>query len=185
MQHVVLEQTHSGRQVTILSGASGSGKTYLADRILMQTQGVRVCTNNFFMEGGVYKFDRTQLQAAHADCFRHFMTFLMRGVAHTSPMVKVERPDHIVVDNTNTTTWEIAPYILAASAYGWNYRVVTIVLTQAQIAEAHKRNVHDCPLHAVAGQSQNIAKRKMPAWWKASYIPAQFVIDAAAATPWR
>ena len=73
-----------------------------------------VGADDFFEGSEGYRFDKTKLAEAHGQCFRRFIDFLDVDV------------DLVIVDNTNTTTEEIAPYMLGASAYGYEAEVITI-----------------------------------------------------------
>jgi adenylate kinase len=52
--------------VVVMSGVSGSGKSTYAEKLLEQSQGVKVSTDHFFMVGNEYKFDPSKLGEAHA-----------------------------------------------------------------------------------------------------------------------
>jgi predicted kinase len=70
----------------------------------------------------------------------------------------------IVVDNTNTTVAEMAPYMAVAAAYGHDTKVVTIDC-DPEVAAA--RNVHGVPVQTVKAQHDRIVKetKNMPPWW--------------------
>jgi hypothetical protein len=86
----------------ILSGPSGFGKSTLAAK-LAGTVGEGksfICSaDNFFVnEGGFYEFDPKLLPQAHKECYLDFINV----VNFRTPLV--------IVDNTNLSGWEIAPY---------------------------------------------------------------------------
>lgn len=91
--------------VKILSGISGSGKSTYARR----HRGVIVSADDYFVRDGAYRFNPARLSSAHATCFARYLGALDDG----HPLV--------IVDNTNTTAVEIAPYVLAAQAKGYDH----------------------------------------------------------------
>lgn len=71
-------------KVIIMVGASGSGKTHYIDSVLRKSAtDVRTYSaNDFFYDlgGGTYKFDREQLQEAHARCMYDFIAGIHNAV---------------------------------------------------------------------------------------------------------
>lgn len=161
------------RKAIILSGVSGSGKSTYAEKLLQQSQGVKVSADHFFMkygvsaegkqtEAAVYHFDPSKLQEAHNDCFRRFVGFLMEGWSD------------IVVDNTNTMVWELSPYMLAASAFGYAAEIRTLWVHSTDLTMAWKRNIHKVPLGVLDSQSYNLANRVLPKHWPHTDIDVTF-----------
>ena len=156
------------RQVVILSGVSGSGKSTYIRNIFRNP--FMVSADDFFLqEEGKYNFDPTKLGAAHASCFRRFINACSDGW----PL--------IVVDNTNTTSEEIAPYVLGAEAFSYNVEIVTLILQHAQggpwinmIERCAQRNTHGVPPATVEKQHKRIMDRSLPPWWKHTCISAIF-----------
>lgn len=136
--------------VIILRGIPGSGKSTLA-RGLAHDGVVVVSADDYFVgSDGSYKFDPKKLPAAHGDCLRRFVTHLdanHRGV---------------VVDNTNTTAVEVAPYAALALAYGRDLRIITVVCDPV-IAAA--RNIHGVSLDAVKAMHNRLMCAEFPPWW--------------------
>lgn len=89
----------------ILSGAPGSGKTSWAES-LNDDNVVRVSADDFFYSGGVWEYDPSKIGLAHQACLRAFLDAC--SFRHHTKSV--------VVDNTNTTLVEMAPYIRIAQA---------------------------------------------------------------------
>jgi hypothetical protein len=148
------------RSVIVLSGISGSGKsTYAGEK-----EGVAVVSaDRFFMsEGGVYCFDPRKLSEAHAACMAMFITACQAGWPE------------ILVDNTNTTALEIAPYMLVAAALGYSSEVRTMrCANDAEVSACAARNRHNVPMHAVALQHERLCSRVLPPWWKNTDIPIE------------
>jgi predicted kinase len=103
-------------RVVILSGISGAGKSHYAVKLTRDTPDSTIVSADrfFYRDNGEYEFDVTKLSEAHATCFRYFIDALMIG------------DELVVVDNTNTTIWEISPYVLGAQAFGYDFEIVTI-----------------------------------------------------------
>lgn len=79
------------------------------------------------MESGEYKFDASKIEEAHNACLRKFVSSLQNSAAP------------IVVDNTNLTVEELAPYYCLARAFGYE---VEIVRCWTSVNEAVQQNVH-------------------------------------------
>lgn len=122
-------------------GVPGSGKSRYTLGLAEDT--VIVSADQFFIEegGGVYAFDPSKLGRAHGQCLRRYTEALQRG----------ER--HVVVDNTNTTLLEIAPYVSLALAYGCEVEIVRVICDPAVAAA---RNSHGVPERAVRAMHESI-----------------------------
>lgn len=126
--------------VTIMVGVPGAGKSRYAQSI---TGAFAVSADDYFvgLGGGNYAFDPSKLAKAHAQCLRRFAAAAMRN----------ER--HIVVDNTNTTIVELAPYVSLALAYCYKVEIARVTCDPA-IAAA--RNLHGVPEAAVRAMHNRI-----------------------------
>lgn len=92
--------------LVIMQGASGSGKSTVAETIkaMLEAVGqfVQICsTDDFFKVDGVYKFDPSKIGAYHKA-----NQDLARGY--------LEAGDCVIIDNTNTQAWEAKPYVVMA-----------------------------------------------------------------------
>jgi len=121
------------KKVIIMRGVPGSGKSTKA-----KTYGGIICSaDDFFMQDGVYKFNRKLIYAAHAHCIYNFE----KALFNKEPLV--------IVDNTHTRKWEYERYIKCAERYG--YEVVIDSLKDAGLSceELAKRNVHGVPIENI------------------------------------
>ena len=148
------------KKVVILCGASGSGKSTYARKVASgynTLPGFRASidsADDYFYVNGEYRFDPSKLPQAHAQCLCRF-----------NEKVRTDSPAHVdlgwllIVDNTNTTVAEIAPYAALALAYGFELEIVIFGGTFS--------NVHGVPPLAVARQRENIAglRKQLPPWW--------------------
>jgi len=139
------------RQVTIMMGISGSGKsTYISKMVPIP---LRVCSaDHYFLKEGEYNFNPSKLGEAHGECFRNYVESLRKEIPG------------VVVDNTNTTLAEISPYILGAQAYQYEVKVVAL-MCDAQVAA--KRNTHGTPEATLSQQALRIADTlsNWPRFW--------------------
>lgn len=120
-----------------------------------------VSADHFFEDDeGNYNFDPAKLSRAHGNCFQHFIECV---VPHAG-MEKGYHAKTVIVDNTNTSIAELAPYCAAALAYGHELEIVTL-LCDPDVA--HARNTHGIPLAAVMGQYIRLQKtlEELLPWW--------------------
>lgn len=150
------------RQVKILSGVSGSGKSTTARKLRNALEPGTYCkvvsADDYFMVDGEYKFDPSKLSDAHGACFRDFIHTVSKGTPEY---------DLVIVDNTNTTAVEISPYILGAQAYGWEVEVLTVMCeTDDDVLACAARNTHNVPVGGIWGQHRRLCRRELMPWWK-------------------
>lgn len=144
-------------RVLILSGVSGSGKTTWTQKQFDSLYTIVVSADNYFSKIGGYRFEALKLPQAHAECFRRFIE-VCRTLHPSDGMT-------IVVDNTNLTTEEIAPYVLGAQAYQWDVELITFRVSSFDIPQLAKRNVHGVSLSAIERQYEKLLKRRIPPFW--------------------
>ncbi len=139
------------KRVIIMQGIPGSGKSTWIIQNLVDTKHLVVSADHFRVDScGVYHFDATNPQVAHGKCLLAFIEACAAGV------------DTIVVDNTNTTAVEIAPYHAIAQAYHYDVKIVRIV---ADPAICVKRNIHGVPAAGIDTMAERLAGfRSMPQW---------------------
>jgi predicted kinase len=121
------------KTVHILCGVSGSGKTTYAWKTWPDA--FIYSADDYFTFAGEYRFDPKKLGEAHAECLQRFV----------DTMDQPELAD-VVVDNTNTTLVEIAPYVALAQAFGW---AVDIRILHCTPDVAFARGRHGVPLHTI------------------------------------
>ena len=144
------------RKVVILCGVSGAGKS--THTAAFYSNAFVVSADHYFEDQeGNYHFNPSKLGAAHAECLQLFVEEL-----------RVSDRD-IVVDNTNTTVAEIAPYAACALAYGYDLEII-ILHCKPEVAAA--RNTHGVPLKRIQGMARRIKKLRdsLPPWWPVTEI---------------
>lgn len=111
-------------------------------------------SDNYFMVDGEYKFNGKLLSEAHNDCLRSF----------TKTVTTWEHPSLLIVDNTNCSLVEVAPYAALAISEGHELKIITLIDGAADCAA---RNVHKVPTKNVLKQWFNLDEslRNFPAWW--------------------
>lgn len=149
--------------VLVLQGVSGSGKsTYAKWREKQRHEAAEFCTivsaDEFFMKDGVYQFDATKLPQAHAQCLRRFVEIVSRST---------DRETLLIVDNTNTSVAEIAPYMALAAAYGHE---AVILRFDVDPRKAAARNTHGVPAPGVDAQYTRMVRQELPPWWRVDPI---------------
>ncbi len=135
------------KQVFILRGLPGSGKSYyaqnLADEMVQgaQSQYVICATDDYFYNAdGVYHFDKFKLSEYHNLNLARFINSLAENI----PLV--------IVDNTNIKKWEFIAYAQAAHALG--YQVKEVIVGEVKDKSLQhlyaKRNEHKVPLKMIS-----------------------------------
>lgn len=160
--------------VVIMQGVSGSGKSTYAKRLTdltgtrrpdfmswvgawadlpgdhpWQRPGVIVSADNYFTANGKYNFDARLLNQAHQTCFRSFI----QAVSRQDRINGSVKPGLVIVDNTNTSVAEVAPYVLAGEAYGY---VVEIVRIDCPVDVAAARTIHGVPREKIESQRERM-----------------------------
>lgn len=191
-------------KLIVLSGVSGSGKSTYAKQLIRESLTGKACiasADDYFMKacaeccgygwhrvngveredchvckatGRIYRFDPAELSLAHGACFRKVIE-VMSG----------EYSDHVidivVVDNTNTTVAEIAPYMLAASAYGYEAEIVTLDGTiggdsTRYLCQCAERNKHGVSVTTIDQQYKRIRERRLLPWWRDRIVNPAYML---------
>ena len=141
--------SYDDHQVLILSGLPGAGKTYLCK--LLPAHAMKVSADDYFMCSGKYDFNPTLLPKAHNHCLSLF-------VASIKDSEKL-----IVVDNTNLSAWEIAPYYRLAEVNGYR---PTIIRCYCDPYKAFLRQVHGVPAHQFFNMAGRFLANDLPPFWR-------------------
>lgn len=134
-------------KVIVMQGCSGSGKSTLAKTLSAEHDAFVISADDFFLnDKEEYIFNRELLGNAHGYCFYKYLEYLAYGA-------------NIIVDNTNTTAVEIAPYAAAVSAI--NYKnpgsySFEIISVERDIYDCIKYNSHGVDSKTIKNQANNI-----------------------------
>jgi tRNA uridine 5-carbamoylmethylation protein Kti12 len=148
-------------KVIVLRGTPGSGKSWLAKKLgaELEAQGykVRSFSADYFFTGsdGTYRFDRSKLAEAHASCLRGFTKDLL--FCHQWPQQQA-----LIVDNTHTTSTEVAPYAQLALAFGAE---LDIVLVKCDQKVAFERQTHGTPKKVHEEMFRRLERSQLPPYW--------------------
>lgn len=137
-------------KVVIMVGCPGAGKsTYIKNNY---PSAFIASADHYFMQDGVYEFDRSKLGRAHEKCFTTF-----------SDALEFAGEELIVVDNTNTTMKEINVYANPAKLMEYDVEIV-IIKTSPRVG--YKRNVHGVPLDVIEKMAARVENtEKLLAGW--------------------
>lgn len=120
----------------LIRGVSGAGKSTFAN-----TLGCPVlAADDYFSQGGEYKFDASRLKEAHSECARLAKLVMEHGTT-------------FAVANTFTQEWEMKPYLDLAEKFGY---VVFSVIVENRHGGA---NIHGVPPETVLKQAERFEVR--------------------------
>ena len=144
-------------RVVIMRGLPGSGKSTYA-RGLSGSKEI-FSADDWHTHDGGYKYDPLKAAYAHTQCLACYMTCL-----------RVEKATEVVVvDNTNTTAVELAPYVRIAEAFGVEYEIVYMY---CDFLKACARNTHNVPETTIHMMQSNLLTERLPAYWKQRIVVA-------------
>lgn len=127
----IVRENISNRNLVLIRGISGSGKTTFAELVCNT---VFSADQYFEDENGNYNFDASKLNDAHEQCQKNTEEAMSKGLSK------------ICVANTFTQEWEMAPYFKLAKKYG--YRTFSIVVENRH----NNVNIHDVPTETLNKQ---------------------------------
>lgn len=154
------------KMVKILRGLPGSGKSYWATNKekTLPVHSVAVASADHFFQTVIgWEFNPLKLKEAHDSSLLKYLDFL-----------KMSR-DYIIVDNTNLSVWEIAPYYRLAEAFGYD---VSIVEFKTPLEVCLARQTHGVPDTKMGMMYQKFLDERLPSFWKIEVVHH----DAAAET---
>jgi predicted kinase len=138
-------------KAVLLVGVSGSGKSTFAAR--EYPGAVTVSADHYFMVDGEYRFEGSKLGAAHRACLRGFVEAVQGGAGC------------VVVDNTNTTLVELAPYVSLAMAYGYEVEVVRVRCPVEVAASRNTHGVGEGAVRAMDARIESMMATGLPPFW--------------------
>lgn len=150
----IVAQNESGTRILIIMrGVPGSGKSFIAKQIISAIYGTQLTqhyfshvlsTDDFFINRGVYCFNKYRLAEAHAWNKNRAQQSMREGV---SP---------VIIDNTNIEVWEMEPYVREGVANGYVVEIVEPNTPWARKAnELVRRNTHNVPIQTIRKMLDN------------------------------
>ncbi len=148
----------------VMRGAAGSGKSTLVAAIKERAKKMSatmeqpmwvasVSADEFRMVDGVYVFKAEENGITHGKCLKRFISLC------TSYLPKY---DILICDNTNIQTFEAAPYVAVAAAYGYTPCIVNI---ECDPDTAANRNLHGVPAQRVRKMAEQYRRAFIPGTW--------------------
>lgn len=139
MLKTIVRNGDDTKQLYIMRGASGAGKTTLAKRLKEATGGVILSTDDFFTdENGVYNWNMNLLGTAHKWNQKRAAEALDNSAAC------------VIIDNTNLTVKEVKFYIEVAIKNDYTISVVEPTTPWARDVDILiEKNVHYVPREAI------------------------------------
>lgn len=133
------------RELYILRGVSGSGKSTMAKEIVSGHSSYLVCSaDEFFVnkQTGEYEFDPKKLRQAHTWCKTRAELAMELGV------------ETVVIDNTNTQKWEYQSYLDMAKIFKYDIKIIKVgQLDESNLKVYANRNKHGVPLDVIRKQA--------------------------------
>jgi predicted kinase len=142
-------------KLIIMQGIAGSGKSRVARRLVRPGRRVRPAIVSADLFPGLYAadgFHRELLGAAHKACFRAAVELVSGG-------------ENVVVDNTNLSALEMAPYVALGAAFGYEVEIVRVLCPQLV---AYRRQTHGVPLAVHRGMARQLKRFQAPPYWDVS-----------------
>ena len=165
-----MQESYNSNTVNLIlvRGLPGSGKNTLGNKLSDKV----LSADDFYMVDGEYQFDPSKLGAAHADCLERCKAALR------------DAPDGgtVVVANTFSQHWEMAPYLYMADCGLPDFMPELILNTILDLfdsgltdEELAKRNTHGVPVHGI----QNMRQRWHHDWKVETTHPPKFKKQAS------
>lgn len=160
-------------QIKIMRGLPGSGKNHYIDNVVKKllcpdtTDLVRVAmvsADDGMLEDGKYVFKPEKLPKAHDNCLSRFLNNL---ITSGQKLIFGNHPDILVVNNTNLTAWELAPYVRLSEIYGFTPEIIYIKADPLLCAQ---RNVHGVDAVKIGMMYQTLLTERLPPFWKQTVI---------------
>lgn len=138
----------------ILRGLPGSGKSTFAREIADDRDDCVVFNaDSYHMVDGEYRYSTEKAGWAHSQCLKAFTIQAIAGLGT------------LIVDNTNTSSLQMAPYVRVAEAFGYE---IWILEMECSILDSIRRNIHGVPEKTIRKMAMGLA-RGLPGDWEAKY----------------
>ncbi len=146
-------------KVYILRGLPGSGKSTFARTF---DNSHVVSADSYHTIDGVYKFDHKRVAFAHNECLKEYVE-----IVHRKNPMPFETYDYLIVDNTNTSLIELAPYVRIAEAFGVEYEIKYF---WCHPDVSMRRNLHQVPPNTILKMHDNLMREIVPPHWNQTVV---------------
>ena len=160
-------------KVYLMRGLPGSGKSTWARRKFLEVggNGVWISADDYHTDAdGVYLFRRERAGEAHNSCLRRFLEAL-----------SLTGCELVIVDNTNLSAWEIAPYYRLAEVFGVEVEIVYFPCT---VEKSIARNTHQVPEATIQQMAARIDSLPRGGYRGGHSKPRQPFFTATRSHPW-
>lgn len=147
--------------IFLLRGAPRAGKSTWIQNNLLSREDMKddvqvFSADKYHMVGTDYCDDPKRARFAHNECFKEYVRFCLYPD-------KTGIQEYCVVDNTNTTLWELSPYVKIAESFGLNYEIIYVMCT---LEQSIMRNIHNVPHNTILQMHRNLQTEIVPPHWK-------------------
>jgi tRNA uridine 5-carbamoylmethylation protein Kti12 len=166
--HLFLGENSKMKQVIIITGIDGSGRTSLARQLANKVshlgEAIICSTDDFYMGSGEYRFDSGLLPKASAQCFKKFISALTGTGIYSNRKISV-----IIIDNANIGLEDISPYMLAAQSFDCKAEVIEI---KCDTRLGMDRTLKKSSFNTISMQNTKLSQRNIPPHWNYRVINA-------------
>lgn len=164
------------KKCLIMRGLPGSGKTtwiknffntiklgeWISDlaghRDFPEKQMVVVSADDYFMVNDKYLFRPEVLKLAHKQCMERFMKAC------------AEEKELVIVDNTNSSVWEMSPYVAVADVFDYEVTIMQMITSITTCVARRANSDKDVPPHLIGAMQERMARELIPLHWNRKLI---------------
>jgi len=152
--------TEQPKKVMILSGIPACGKSSYAEIATAGVPGDVFSADDHHPKG---PYDPRNLQGAHRACYKAFIAALQAFNATL-----------LIVDNTNLSAAEIAPYYLAAESFGYVPTILRFHLSLPVAIVRNRKRRKEVPDTYIFKKHAQFLTRDVLPWWSVEEIFSPF-----------
>lgn len=161
-------------KVIIMRGLPGSGKSTWVKHCVQhhqhmhKTATVHSADRAHTLSDGTYKFDPKNVAKAHNDCLREYLLSVdPHSCINRFIIPEQQKTSCVIVDNTNTEVWEIAPYHRLAEMFNHE---VSIIRVECSLQTAIGRGIHNVPIKTMLSMQHRLLTEVLPSHWNEQVV---------------